>query len=204
MPMPETNQIYDALALPDEALDNGGMEILRVGIIDDELYVTARRAFKDPAKWGDVLADIARRIALLYSAEDTSLTEQEILVSIEEAFAADLGAPVIEDKPEAANARRARSGASGHASSAKSTPNAANAERARHADQHPHARAVAHDGKGQSCQVAQEGRRQDQSRRRDRRNRDRQGDDGIRGGRRRRAGQDRRARRHRPTYRSIN
>ena len=65
-----------------------------------------------------------------------------------------------------------------------------------HADQHPHARAVAHHGKGQPRQVAQEGRRQGQGRRRDRRDRDRQGDDGIRSDRRRRAGQDRGAGRH--------
>ena len=100
--------IYDALALPADALANGGLEILRVGVIDDELYVTARRAFEDPAMWGQVLADIARRIAVLHSAEDTSFTEKEILVSIEEAFAADLGAPVIKDKPRAPRKRPAR------------------------------------------------------------------------------------------------
>ena len=110
MPTPARHPIYDALALPADALDNGGVEILRVGIMQNELYVTARRAFEDPAMWGQVLADIARRIALLQSAEDTSLSEKEILVSIEEAFAADLGAPVIKDKPRrAAGKPRARS-----------------------------------------------------------------------------------------------
>jgi hypothetical protein len=87
--------IYQALALPDEALVNGGTEILRAGVIDGELYVTARRVFKDPAKWGDVLSDVAKRIALLYSAEDTDLTEAEILTEIAEAFAADLGAKKV-------------------------------------------------------------------------------------------------------------
>ncbi len=98
--------VYQALALPNAALANGGVEILRAGMIDDELYVTARRAFRDPAKWGDVLADIARRIALLYSAEDTDLTEKEILAEIEAAFAADLGAPLIKDRPKRKSARR--------------------------------------------------------------------------------------------------
>ena len=50
--------------------------------------------------------------------------------------------------------------------------------------------------KGNLAQVAQEGRRQDQVGRRHRRDRDRQGDDGIRGGRRGHAGQDRGAGRH--------
>ena len=50
--------------------------------------------------------------------------------------------------------------------------------RPRNAHQYPHASAVAHDGEGQSCQMAEEGRRQGQVRRCDRRDRDRQGDDG--------------------------
>ncbi len=98
----EGTEVYDALALPDEALAKGGTEILRAGVIDGDLYVTARRAFSDPAKWGDVLSDIAKRIALLYSAEDTDLTEAEILIEIAEAFAADLGAKKVSTKPKAA------------------------------------------------------------------------------------------------------
>ena len=96
MPTVSDHKIYDALALPSEALDNGGVEILRAGLIDDELYVTARRAFNDPATWGEVLADIARRLALLHSAEG-EYEEAEVLAAIESAFAADLGAPVVKD-----------------------------------------------------------------------------------------------------------
>jgi len=55
-------RIYQALALADEALDKGGVEILRAGLVDDELYVSALRAFDDPATWGEVLGDIARRL----------------------------------------------------------------------------------------------------------------------------------------------
>jgi hypothetical protein len=51
----------------------------------------------------------------------------------------------------------------------------------------PHARAVAHHGGGQARQMAGEGRRHGEVRRHPRRDRDRQGDDGIRGGRRRHA-----------------
>jgi len=92
------DEIYQALALPDEVLANGGTEILRAGIVDGELYVTARRAFKDHAKWGDVLADIARRLALIYSAEDAELNEEEILTDIVEAIAGDLGAKKVPAK----------------------------------------------------------------------------------------------------------
>lgn len=100
MPSPSDHPIYDALAIPNEAIANGGVEILRAGIVDDELYVTARHAFKDPAQWGEVLADITRRLALLYSME-TDLSEAEALVEIEEAYAAEMGAKVVEDQPPA-------------------------------------------------------------------------------------------------------
>jgi hypothetical protein len=105
MSVPGDNQAYDALALPNEALTVGGVEILRAGIIQDDLYVMARRAFKDPARWGEVLADIARRIALYQSAEDTDLTEQEILTVIEQAFVADLGATKVPSVPRAKSAK---------------------------------------------------------------------------------------------------
>jgi hypothetical protein len=92
--------VYDALALPNDALANGGVEILRAGIIDDELFVTARHAFTDPAQWGEVLAEIVRRLAKLYAAEG-ELDAEEALAAIAAAFAADLGAPMIE-KPKPA------------------------------------------------------------------------------------------------------
>jgi uncharacterized protein DUF5076 len=106
--MPSSDKpIYDALAIPNEAIANGGVEILRAGLVDDELYVTARHAFKDPAQWGEVLADITRRLALLYSME-TDLTEAEALTEIEEAYAAEMGATVV---PEQGSATSPESGA---------------------------------------------------------------------------------------------
>jgi hypothetical protein len=127
------NPIYQALALPDDVLDKGGVEILRAGLINDELYVTARRAFKDPAMWGEALADIARRLALIYSAEDTDLVEQEILVEIEGAFGAELGLPRL-DKPARKPAKprrtvRKRAGESAKRKSAKSGKRAAKSAR---------------------------------------------------------------------------
>jgi hypothetical protein len=85
-------RIYAALAMPNAAIENGGLEILRAGIIDDELHVGARRAFKDPKQWGEVLADIARRIAKLY-ADETTRTEQDVIAAIGSAFAGQFGAP---------------------------------------------------------------------------------------------------------------
>jgi hypothetical protein len=100
---PDDNPIYEALVIPNEALDKGGLEILRAGLIQDELYVTARRTFDDPGVWGQALGDVARRIAQLYAAEG-NYTRKDALAAIGGAFAADLGAPVISEprKPRAA------------------------------------------------------------------------------------------------------
>ena len=99
------NPIYEALVIPNEALDQGGLEILRAGLIEDELYVTARRTFDDPGVWGQVLGDVARRIAQLYAAEG-NYTRKDALAAIGGAFAADLGAPVISEPRKSRAAAR--------------------------------------------------------------------------------------------------
>jgi len=90
------NPIYQALVIPNEALDKGGVEILRGGIVKGELYVTARRAFDDPGMWGEVLGELTRRIARIYAAEG-KYTQKDALAAISGAYAADLGAPVVSE-----------------------------------------------------------------------------------------------------------
>ena len=93
-------RIYQALALPEEALEKGGLEILRLGIIDDELYVSALPAFKAPAQWGEVLAEVAARLGAIYAAQKTGLNKKHVTSDIVEAFAAEMGArPVKAAKP---------------------------------------------------------------------------------------------------------
>lgn len=92
-------RIYQALALPEQALENGGLEILRAGIVQDELYVLALPAFKAPAQWGEVLADIARRLGAIYAAQNAGLTKKDVTVQIAEAFAADMGARPVKSAP---------------------------------------------------------------------------------------------------------
>ena len=93
-------RIYQALALPPEALDNGGAEILRVGIIGEDLFVTARPAFRDAGKWGEVLAEVAERLGAIYAAELAGMSKKDVTVQIVEAFAAAMGAKPV--KPSAA------------------------------------------------------------------------------------------------------
>ena len=106
MPDPQDHPIYDALVIPNEALDKGGLEILRAGLIEDELYVTARPTFDHPSVWGEVLADITRRLARLY-ATDGKYTQKDAFAAISGAYAADLGAPVAPARRKArASARK--------------------------------------------------------------------------------------------------
>ncbi len=85
-------RIYQALALPEQALEKGGLEILRLGIVDDELYVSALPAFEMPAQWGEVLAEVAMRLGAVYAAQKTGLNKKDVTVDIVEAFAAEMGA----------------------------------------------------------------------------------------------------------------
>jgi len=100
-------RIYQALALPEQALENGGLEILRLGIVNDELYVSALPAFKAPAQWGEVLAEVARRLGAVYAAQDTGLNNKDVTIDIAEAFAAEMGArPVQAAKKPARKAQK--------------------------------------------------------------------------------------------------
>jgi hypothetical protein len=96
-------RIYQALALPEKALESGGTEILRLGIINDELYVAALPAFKSPAQWGEVLAEVTLRLGAIYAAQKTGLNKKDVTVQIVEAYAAEMGAKPVKANPVKAN-----------------------------------------------------------------------------------------------------
>jgi len=78
--------IYDALPISNDALDKGGVELLRAAIVDEELFVTVRHeAFPGPGPWGLVLADIVRQLASHYGAEG-KVTEVEVTAAIRDSF----------------------------------------------------------------------------------------------------------------------
>jgi hypothetical protein len=79
--------IYDALPISNDALDKGGVELLRAAIVDEELFVTVRHeAFSGaPGFWGFVLADIVRRLASHYAAQG-KLTQAEVTAAVVESF----------------------------------------------------------------------------------------------------------------------
>ena len=93
-------QIYQALALPEQALQNGGVEILRLGIVNDELYVSALPAFKAPAQWGEVLAEVSQRLGAIYAAQKSGLSRKDVMVQIAEAYVAEMGGSPVKAKPK--------------------------------------------------------------------------------------------------------
>ncbi|MBV6488279.1 MAG: DUF5076 domain-containing protein [Pseudorhodoplanes sp.] len=84
---------YDALQPPPGARDKGGIEVLRVGVVEGGLHLTLRRAFNDPRAWGILLADVARQVARVY-AQEGNAAEQPVAEQIRDAFAAEMNAPV--------------------------------------------------------------------------------------------------------------
>ncbi|PXW66950.1 DUF5076 domain-containing protein [Methylobacterium sp. B4] len=60
---------FEELDIPPDALEQGGIEIVRASIVDGAVSVALRRAFDDPATWGRLLLDLARQAARAYAAE---------------------------------------------------------------------------------------------------------------------------------------
>jgi hypothetical protein len=84
--------IFDALVIPPDALERGGVEVLRAAIVDGGLHVSLRRAFDDPEAWGMLIADIARHIARVY-AKESAMSEDDVLERVRAIFEAEMDAP---------------------------------------------------------------------------------------------------------------
>lgn len=89
---------FDALQIPPDALDKGGVEILRAAVIEGTLQVSLRRAFEDPQAWGMVLADIARNVARV-TAMEQGLSESETIDRIRAMLDAELDAGTEAETP---------------------------------------------------------------------------------------------------------
>jgi hypothetical protein len=77
---------YHTLPVADEALDKGGVEVLRAGLADKRLFVSLHRhAIETPDRWGEVLAEITLNLATLYSANG-ELAENEVIAAVATGF----------------------------------------------------------------------------------------------------------------------
>jgi hypothetical protein len=82
--------VFDALHVPPEAFDKGGVEVLRAVIVEGALHVSLRRAFDDPEAFGMMIADITRHVGRIYSDK---FPEDETIERIRALYDAEMDAP---------------------------------------------------------------------------------------------------------------
>jgi len=88
--MPKT--AFQPLGAPPAALEEGGVEILRVAIVKGGLHMSMLRAFDDPQLWGLLICDLTRHAARMY-AQETKITEDDALKKICNMFNAEMDMP---------------------------------------------------------------------------------------------------------------
>jgi hypothetical protein len=88
----DPSSAYDALQVPPAAVQQGGMEILRSGIISGGHHVMLRPVFEDTRMWGRVLADIARQLAQAYEHQGRG-SAAEVIENIRFGFETDMNQP---------------------------------------------------------------------------------------------------------------
>ncbi|SCY82835.1 DUF5076 domain-containing protein [Microvirga guangxiensis] len=97
-----TERKFEALNIPPDALEKGGVEILRASVVDGAVSIALRRAFDDPFTWGVLLVDLARHAARVYAME-TDLSEEEALAEIVSGIQAELDNPSDPGSSQAVN-----------------------------------------------------------------------------------------------------
>jgi len=93
---------FEALNVPPDALEKGGVEILRASVVDGAVSIALRRAFDDPFTWGVLLVDLARHATRVYAME-TDLSEEEALAEIVSGIQAELDNPSDPGSSQAVN-----------------------------------------------------------------------------------------------------
>jgi hypothetical protein len=93
---------FEALGIPPDAMEKGGVEILRASVVDGAVSVALRRAFEDPFTWGVLLVDLARHAARTYATE-TGMSEDEAMAEIAAGIQAELEDPSDPGSTQAIN-----------------------------------------------------------------------------------------------------
>lgn len=96
------NPKFEALGVPPDALEKGGVEILRASVVDGAVSVALRRAFDDPFTWGVLFVDLARHAARVYAAE-SGMSEEEAMAAIRAGIEAELDNPTDPGSTQAIN-----------------------------------------------------------------------------------------------------
>jgi hypothetical protein len=87
---------FKALNTPPGGAENGGMEIARIGIVDNDLRMSMVRGFDDPAKCGVLAAELLKHVSQMYAME-TKHSRESAAQAMIEAFAKEMGS----NSPEA-------------------------------------------------------------------------------------------------------
>ena len=93
---------FEQLAVPPDALERGGIEILRAAIVEGAVSVGLRRSFDDPFTWGVLLVDLARHASRIYALE-TDLSEDEAFAEIRAGIEAEFVRPTDLGSTQAVN-----------------------------------------------------------------------------------------------------
>lgn len=91
-----TDSTIHELAVPPDALEHGGHEVLRAFVVDGGLSVSLQRAFDEPGTWGVLLVDLARQVAHVFEKEgamsaDEAMAEMRRMLDSEWDAQGDLG-----------------------------------------------------------------------------------------------------------------
>ncbi|POR43551.1 DUF5076 domain-containing protein [Methylobacterium sp. V23] len=76
---------FEELSAPPDAIENGGIKVLRASVVDGAVSIALRRSFDDAATWGRLLADLARQAARVYALE-TEMPEEDAFARIRAGF----------------------------------------------------------------------------------------------------------------------
>jgi hypothetical protein len=93
---------FEALMIPPDALEKGGVEILRASVVEGDVNIAMRRAFDDPFTWGVLLVDLARHAARVY-AKETEFSEEDAMAQIAAGIQAELDDPSDPGSTQAIN-----------------------------------------------------------------------------------------------------
>jgi hypothetical protein len=93
---------FEELPVPPDALERGGVEILRASIVEGAVSVGLRRSFDDPFTWGILLVDLARHASRIYALE-TGIAEEEALAQIQSGMESELNRPTDRGSTRAIN-----------------------------------------------------------------------------------------------------
>jgi hypothetical protein len=88
--------------IPPDALEKGGVEIMRASVVDGDVNIAMRRAFDDPFTWGVLLVDLARHAARVY-AKETEFSEEDAMAQIAAGIQAELDDPSDPGSTQAIN-----------------------------------------------------------------------------------------------------